>query len=95
MTQRRPGSTQTFSISVDARTRQRLRALAKARHGGNVSALIAELALEGERLAAFERAWRWYGGPSPTPAESAAIRAEWEEGWKLARKTGRRKKSAA
>ena len=58
--------------------------------GGNVSALITELALEGERLAAFEAAWRWYGGPEPTADESAALRAEWEEGWKLALRAKRK-----
>ncbi len=84
---RRAGATETFSVSVDRETKRRLKALATERHQGNVSALITELALEGERQAAFERAWRWYGGPEPTARESRAIRAEWEEGWKLARKT--------
>jgi len=87
---RRPGSTETFSVSVDHSTKVRLKTLARARHGGNVSALITELALEGERLAAFEAAWRWYGGPEPTADESAALRAEWEEGWKLARRAKRK-----
>jgi hypothetical protein len=83
---RRAGATQTFSVSVDRQTKRTLKALARERHRGNVSALITELAREGERQAAFERAWRWYGGPEPTPEESAAIRAEWEEGWQLARR---------
>jgi hypothetical protein len=83
---RRAGATETFSVSVDRETKRRLKALATKRHQGNVSALITELALEGERQAAFERAWRWYGGPEPMEKESRAIRAEWEEGWKLARK---------
>ncbi|MBX3188819.1 MAG: hypothetical protein KF819_17505 [Labilithrix sp.] len=83
---RRPGATETFSVSVDRKTKLRLKTLARARHGGNVSALITELALEGERHAAFERAWQWYGGPEPTADELAALRAEWEGGWKLARK---------
>jgi hypothetical protein len=86
---RRAGATETFSVSVDRETKRRLKALAKERHAGNVSALITELSLEGERLAAFERAWRWYGGPEPTAQEARAIRAEWEEGWKLGRR-GRR-----
>jgi len=83
---RRPGATETFSVSVDRKTKQRLKTLAAEKHDGNVSALITELSVEGERQAAFERAWRWYGGPEPTAAESAAIRTEWEEGWNLARK---------
>lgn len=92
---RRPGSTETFSVSVDRRTKLRLKTLANARHGGNVSALITELALEGERQAAFEEAWRWYGGPEPTLDEVASLRAEWEEGWKLARKAKPAKRSPA
>jgi hypothetical protein len=92
---RRAGTTETFSVSVDRGTKQRLKALAKDRHGGNVSALITELAVEGERQAAFERAWQWYGGPEPTVAESAALRAEWEEGWKLARKAKKSKRKTA
>lgn len=82
---RRAGITETFSVSVDTKTRERLKALAIERHEGNVSALITELAAEGERQAAFERAWAWYGGPEPTAAERAALHAEWEEGWQLAR----------
>ena len=58
-------------------------------------ALITELSMEGERQAAFERAWRWYGGDAPTPQESAAIRAEWEEGWNLARKTKKSRRTRA
>jgi len=95
--QRRAGATETFSVSVDQTTKQRLKTLAKQRHGGNVSALITELALEGERQAAFERAWEWYGGAEATPKQAAEIRAEWEEGWRLARKGGgkaKRKKAA-
>jgi hypothetical protein len=92
---RRAEATETFSVSVDAETKRRLKALAKARHGGNVSALITELAREGERQAAFDRAWRWYGGPEPTPDETAAIRAEWQEGWALARKARSRKRGSA
>jgi hypothetical protein len=93
--QRRAGATETFSVSVDRETKRRLKTLAAAKHRGNVSALITELAAEGERQAAFERAWVWYGGPEPTPAESAALRAEWEEGWKLAREAKRKPRRGA
>jgi hypothetical protein len=84
---RRTGATETFSVSVDRETKRRLKVLAKERHAGNVSALITELSVVGERQAAFERAWQWYGGSEPTKEESAAIRAEWEAGWKSARKS--------
>ena len=68
---RRAGATETFSVSVDRETKRRLKALARARHRGNVSALITELSVEGERQAAFDHAWKWYGGPEPTPEEAA------------------------
>jgi hypothetical protein len=92
---RRAGATETFSVSVDPTTRRRLRELATARHEGNVSALITELALEGERQALFEEAWRWYGGPEPTTREVAALRREWEEGWGLARKAKKARRNKA
>lgn len=92
---RRAGATETFSVSVDPQTKRRLKTLAAQRHEGNVSALITELAREGERQAAFERAWRWYGGDEPTARQSAAIVAEWEEGWTLARKTKKPRRTRA
>jgi hypothetical protein len=92
---RRAGATETFSVSVDRETKRRLKALAKVKYGGNVSALVTELAREGERQAAFERAWEWYGGPEPTPRDAAAIRAEWEEGWALARRGSKAKRGRA
>jgi hypothetical protein len=33
---RRPGATETFSVSVDGQTKRRLKALAASKHGGNV-----------------------------------------------------------
>lgn len=90
--QRRPGNTETFSVSVDRETKRRLKALAKRKHAGNVSALITELSIEGERQAAFDRAWQWYGGTEPTADQAAAIRAEWEEGWSFARKNKKQKR---
>jgi hypothetical protein len=92
---RRPGATETFSVSVDAATKRRLKNLALRKHAGNVSALITDLSLEGERQAAFERAWQWYGGRAPTERESAAIRAEWEDGWQLARRVGKSRRTRA
>ncbi|WP_394825124.1 hypothetical protein [Pendulispora albinea] len=96
MKKRRAGATETFGISLDPETKQFLREEADRKYQGNVSALITELAKEAKRQAAFERAWKWYGGPEPTPEESAAIRAEWAEGWTLASKAkkSRRKKAA-
>lgn len=47
--QRRAGATETFSVSVDAETKQALRALADEAFGGNLSALVTDLADEARR----------------------------------------------
>jgi hypothetical protein len=91
---RRAGATETFSVSVDRKTKQSLKAQASARHQGNVSALIAELAVEGERMAAFERAWQWYGGEAPNKAEANTLLAQWEAAWKSGRAPVKKKKAA-
>ena len=70
----------------------RLRALDKERHGGNVSALISEMTTEAVRQAAFERAWRWYGGPEPTDADRTRLDHELDAGWAHARKHVSKKK---
>lgn len=88
---RRAGASQTIGVSLDAETKRKLRELAEERHHGNVSALITEMTADAVRKAAFERAWRWYGGPEPTAAERKAIDAELEEGWALARRHARKK----
>lgn len=92
MKARRNGATETFGISLDVETKKFLKAEAARKHAGNVSALITELAHEAKRQAAFERAWKWYGGPGPSAEEAAFIRAEVEEGWKLAREHAKKKK---
>jgi hypothetical protein len=89
---RRAGATKTIGVSVDPGTKRALKALAAEKHGGNVSALITDMTAEALRRAAFERAWRWYGGPEPTAAARAKIDAELEEGWTLARKHAARKR---
>jgi hypothetical protein len=63
---RRPGATETIGVSLDIETKRALKALADEEHQGNVSALITEMTAEAVRQAAFERAWRWYGGAEPT-----------------------------
>jgi hypothetical protein len=88
---RRRGATETVGVSLDADTKLALKALAVERHGGNVSALIAEMTQAAVRQAAFERAWRWYGGALPSDAERARVDAELEEGWALARKHAARR----
>jgi hypothetical protein len=94
---RRAGATQTLGISIDAKTKQTLKALAKERHHGNVSALITEMTEATVRQAAFERAWQWCGGPDLSEAARHRIDAQLEEGWRLARKpraTSKRRRAA-
>ena len=86
-----PGATETVGVSLDAATKRKLKELAAAKHHGNVSALITEMTEEAVRQDAFERAWRWYGGPEPSTSTRAKIDAELEEGWKLAQKHASKK----
>ena len=88
---RRSGATETIGVSLDPATKRKLKALAAQKHDGNVSALITEMTEAAVRHAAFERAWRWYGGAEPSEAVRAKIDAELEEGWALARKAARKK----
>jgi hypothetical protein len=49
---RRPGKTETFSVSVDAATKAALRELADSDFGGNLSALIVDFAEDARRRTA-------------------------------------------
>ena len=88
---RRLGATETVGISLDPETKRKLKALAAEKHGGNVSALVAEMTEEAIRQTAFERAWRWYGGAVPSDATRAKIDADLDEGWAHARKHAAKK----
>ncbi len=73
---KRAGRTQTVGISVSKETLSLLKARADRLHGGNLSALVSEYAAQAKRDEAFDRAWAWYGGPEPTPAERLEILSE-------------------
>jgi hypothetical protein len=88
---RRAGRTETFSVSVDAATKEQLKAAADRLHDGNMSRLFTAVARRLTEDAAFERAWRWYGGAAPTDEVTAAI-DEWID---RVIKRPRRKKRAA
>ncbi len=88
---RRAGATKTIGVSLDPETKQKLKRLADERHGGNVSALVAEMADAAVRQSAFDRAWRWYGGAEPSDAARAKIDAELQTGWAHARKHAAKK----
>ncbi len=51
---KRKGRTETFSVSVSADTKRRLRKAADRAYGGNVSALIEAIALEADRQQALD-----------------------------------------
>src|SRR5258708_4398889 len=83
---RRAGATETVRVSLDAQTKRKRKSLAEERHNGNVSALITEMSEAAVRRAAFERAWRWYGGEVASPTVRSKIDDDLEDGWALARK---------
>jgi hypothetical protein len=73
----RPGRTKTTSFSLDEATLKSLKALAARRHGGNVSALLAEFAAREAKFAAAEAFFEKYGVPPLDEAAVARIEAEW------------------
>jgi hypothetical protein len=60
---KRAGVTQKVSLSVNKADLAILKKRAKRLHGGNVSAVFADLIAEIKRREAWERAVAWYGVP--------------------------------
>jgi hypothetical protein len=73
----RSGRTKTTSFSLDETTMKNLKALAARRHGGNVSALLAEVAMREAKFAAAEAFFEKYGVPALTDEAIARIEMEW------------------
>jgi hypothetical protein len=73
----RAGRTKTTSFSLDAETLASLKALARRRHEGNVSALLAEIARREAKFAAAEAYFEKYGIPPLTDDALERIEAEW------------------
>jgi hypothetical protein len=73
----RAGRTKTTSFSLDAATLINLKALAARRHGGNVSALLAEIADREAKFAAAEAYFEKYGVPPLSEEAIERIEAEW------------------
>jgi hypothetical protein len=71
--QRRSGATETFSVSVDPETKQALRALADSAFGGNLSALVTDLAEEARLRMAAGKYFQRHGVPGLTGSEADAI----------------------
>jgi hypothetical protein len=91
--QRRAGATETFSVSVDPETKAALRALADAEFGGNLSALVTDLAEEARRRTAAGKFLRRIGVPKLTRGEAHELQARIES--EVAASTRRRKKHPA
>jgi hypothetical protein len=73
---RRAGATETFSVSVDPRTKKALRSLANQDFGGNLSALITDLAEEARRRMAADAYLRRHEIAVPSNAEADTIQKE-------------------
>lgn len=58
---KRKGRVETFSVSVSAATKVRLRRAADRAYGGNVSALIEAIAIEADRQGALD--WLLHRAP--------------------------------
>jgi hypothetical protein len=86
----RAGRTKTTSFSLDEVTMKSLKALAARRHGGNVSAFLAEIATREAKLAAAEAFFEKYGVPPLDDAAIERIEREWR-GEVPAKETRRRR----
>ena len=72
---RRPGATETFSVSVDAETKRALRALADSEFDGNLSALVTDFAEEARRRMAAAKYLRRHRIPKLTEPEAERLQA--------------------
>jgi hypothetical protein len=75
----RSGKTRTTSFSLEPSTLRDLKALAQRRHGGNVSALLAEIAHREAKFLAAERFFDKYGVPPLDELALDDISREWSE----------------
>ena len=73
---RRAGATETFSVSVNPETKRALRALANRDFGGNLSALVTDLAEEARRRMAADDYLNRHRISIPSKAEAEAIEKE-------------------
>jgi hypothetical protein len=91
---RRAGATETFSVSVDPETKRALRALADSAFGGNLSALVTDMAEEARRRMAAGAYLRRHGITEPTSIEADALQAEIDREVVVARKRRARRRVA-
>jgi len=74
---KRAGVTEKISISVRSSDLASLRKRAKRLYGGNVSAVIAELAADAALLEGMHELVGRLGGPSLTDADRESLDREW------------------
>ena len=87
---KRPGTTEKVSVSFQTELLKTLRRRAKRLYGGNLSAVLAEVAEAAARLEAQDDLSGHFGWGPLSDQERAAIDAEW-----YAPPPKRKKKSAA
>ena len=73
----RAGTTTTTSFSLDEKTLKSLKALARRRHKGNVSALLSEFATREAKFAAAEAFFDKYDVLPLDERALARVEAEW------------------
>jgi hypothetical protein len=73
---RRAGATETFSVSVDPDTKRALRQLADHDYGGNLSALVSDLAEDARRRMAASAYLKRHGIADLSVADAAGLEAE-------------------
>lgn len=92
--QRRTGATETFSVSVDPETKRALRALADSAFGGNLSALVTDLAEEARRRMAAGKYLQRHGVADVTGKEADAIQLQIKREIAASRKRRSRRRAA-
>jgi hypothetical protein len=95
MAQHRAGDTIKVSVSLSKSDVQALKRLAKAEHGGNLSAAFSEAARMLRQREAQRKLIDMLGGPSLTPEDAAAIDAEQAGGPRFEPKRKSRRRRAA
>ena len=69
--------TEKISVSVTKEDLAKLQRRAKRLYGGNVSAVIHEMAEQAEKQEAIDKLWVSLGKPTVSEKEKRAIFAEW------------------
>mgnify|MGYP000030863814 CR=1 FL=1 len=78
--QKRAGITEKISISINREDLQALRKRAKRLYGGNISAVVAELADDAKLLEGMSELVDCLGGPSLTAEDRTRIDRELQSG---------------